>query len=31
MVKGDLVGVVAPTEWEAIQASYQVAKATTME
>ena len=28
VVKGNLVGVVAPTEWEAIQASYQVAKAT---
>src|SRR5579859_7637175 len=28
VVKGNLVGVVAPTEWEAIQASYQVAKTT---
>jgi CO/xanthine dehydrogenase Mo-binding subunit len=28
IVKGNLVGVVAPTEWEAIQASQQVAAAT---
>ena len=28
VVKGNLVGVVAPTEWEAIQASRQVATAT---
>jgi nicotinate dehydrogenase subunit B len=28
VVKGNLVGVVAPTEWEAIQASQQVANAT---
>ncbi len=28
IVKGNLVGVVAPTEWEAIQASRQVATAT---
>src|SRR5579863_8518152 len=28
VVKGNLVGVVAPTEWEAIQASQQVAAAT---
>jgi nicotinate dehydrogenase subunit B len=28
IVKGNLVGVVAPTEWEAIQASQQVASAT---
>ncbi len=28
VVKGDLVAVVGPTEWEAIQASYQVAKDT---
>jgi len=28
VVKGNLVGVVAPTEWEAIQASQQVASAT---
>jgi nicotinate dehydrogenase subunit B len=28
IVKGNLVGVVAPTEWEAIQASQQVAGAT---
>ena len=28
VVKGNLVGVVAPTEWEAIQASRQVAAAT---
>ncbi len=28
IVKGNLVGVVAPTEWEAIQASQQVAKST---
>src|SRR5450432_2224917 len=28
VVKGSLVGVVAPTEWEAIQASQQVAAAT---
>jgi nicotinate dehydrogenase subunit B len=28
IVKGDLVGVVAPTEWEAIQASQQVASDT---
>jgi nicotinate dehydrogenase subunit B len=28
IVKGNLVGVVAPTEWEAIQASQQVANAT---
>jgi nicotinate dehydrogenase subunit B len=28
VVKGNLVGVVAPTEWEAIRASQQVAKAT---
>jgi CO/xanthine dehydrogenase Mo-binding subunit len=28
IVKGNLVGVVAPTEWEAIQASQQVAVAT---
>src|SRR5260221_1312517 len=29
IVKGNLVGVVAPTEWEAIQAAEQVAGATT--
>src|SRR6267378_2998340 len=28
VVKGNLVGVVAPTEWEAIRASQQVATAT---
>src|SRR5215468_3603160 len=28
VVKGNLVGVVAPTEWEAIQASQQVASTT---
>jgi CO/xanthine dehydrogenase Mo-binding subunit len=28
IVKGDLVGVVAPTEWEAIQAARQVASST---
>ena len=28
VVKGNLVGVVAPTEWEAIQASQQIAAAT---
>jgi CO/xanthine dehydrogenase Mo-binding subunit len=28
IVKGDLVAVVAPTEWEAVQASWQVAAAT---
>src|SRR5258708_8808562 len=28
VVKGNLVGVVAPTEWEAIQASQQVANST---
>ncbi|SEB49552.1 xanthine dehydrogenase family protein molybdopterin-binding subunit [Terriglobus roseus] len=28
IVKGDLVAVVAPTEWEAVQASWQVAGAT---
>ena len=28
IVKGNLVGVVAPTEWEAIQAAQQVAKDT---
>ena len=28
IVKGNLVGVLAPTEWEAIQASEQVARAT---
>ena len=28
VVKGNLVGVVAPTEWEAIQAAQQVAGAT---
>src|SRR2546428_7097505 len=28
VVKGNLVGVVAPTEWEAIQASQQVAAST---
>jgi len=28
VVKGDLVAVVAPTEWEAVQASQQVASAT---
>src|ERR1700761_9194883 len=28
VVKGDLVAVVAPTEWEAVQASWQVASAT---
>ena len=28
IVKGNLVGVVAPTEWEAIQAADQVASAT---
>ena len=29
VVKGNLVGVVAPTEWEAIKAAQQVASATT--
>jgi nicotinate dehydrogenase subunit B len=29
VVKGNLVGVIAPTEWEAIQAAQQVAGATT--
>jgi CO/xanthine dehydrogenase Mo-binding subunit len=29
VVKGNLVGVVAPTEWEAIRAAQQIAKATT--
>ena len=29
LVKGNLVGVVAPTEWEAIRAAQQVAAATT--
>jgi CO/xanthine dehydrogenase Mo-binding subunit len=28
MVKGNLVGVIAPTEWEAVQAAEQVASAT---